>query len=621
MPGWYRIVTDRAVIRRAALTGLGVGTILTAVNQGERILAGNLPASAIVPIVVSYLAPFLVSLASSVIALRIERRDRAAATELLEREIDAINRFPGQNPHPVLRMTPDGRLTYANASSAPVRAALGVEVGDMLPDPTRRALLDGAASTPPISIEVAHEHRTFALLPVSVPELGVYNLYGTDITAAKVVERFPDRNPNPVLRMTPSGSLGYGNEASAPIRDALGVIVGDPLPPELLDQIHAALEDPATDPIEVAGDGRTYRLRPVHVPEFDFTNLYGTDVTAEKAVVKFPDENPNPVLRLTREGRMTYANPVSVLVRKALGAEVGDTLSPEAFERISGALADGQAGTVEVEADGRIYALRVVRVYEFDSINLYGTDITAARQVEAFSRENERLLLNILPATIAERLRAGETVIADRFDDMAVLFADVVGFTDFASGLQPTEVVRVLNDVFSTCDRLADRFGLEKIKTIGDAYMVVGGLQHGDGEDGRHLPVTHAADVADMGLAMLDELAGMRIRDGGGLEVRVGMHVGPAVAGVIGLKKFIYDVWGDTVNTASRMESTGVPGRIQVTRETYERLEAAFEFERRGIVDVKGKGPIETWFVIGRRPAGKAARESAAGATTRASTS
>ena len=177
----------------------------------------------------------------------------------------------------------------------------------------------------------------------------------------------------------------------------------------------------------------------------------------------------------------------------------------------------------------------------------------------------------------------------------------------------------MLNDVFSTCDRLADRFGLEKIKTIGDAYMVVGGLQHGAGEDGVHLPATHAADVADMGLAMLDELAGMRIRDGGGLEVRVGMHVGPAVAGVIGLKKFIYDVWGDTVNTASRMESTGVPGRIQVTRETYERLEAAFEFERRGIVDVKGKGPIETWFVIGRRAAGKAGRDTAAGATTRAS--
>ena len=242
-------------------------------------------------------------------------------------------------------------------------------------------------------------------------------------------------------------------------------------------------------------------------------------------------------------------------------------------------------------------------------------------ELEAEQERSERLLLNVLPAPIARRLKDEPGVIADTFDEVTVLFADIVGFTEFADGRSAAEVVDVLNEVFSAFDDLADRHGLEKIKTIGDAYMVVGGLQHGDGEDDRHLPVTHAGDVADMGLAMLDELAGMRIRDGGGLEVRVGMHVGPAVAGVIGLKKFIYDVWGDTVNTASRMESTGVPGRIQVTRETYGRLEAVFDFERRGMVDVKGKGPIETWFVIGRRPAGKAARGSADGATTRASKS
>ena len=602
MPGWYRIVTDRGVLRRATLTGLGVGTILTAVNQGDRLLAGTMPSGALVPIAVSYLAPFVVSLASSVVALRIERRDQAAATELLEHEIEAINRFPGQNPNPVLRVTEGGELSYANASSEPVQLALGASVGAVLPPGTMDEIRSAARETPAGRLELSYGRQTFAVLPVHVPELGVYNLYGTDITAAKVVERFPDRNPNPVLRMNPRGDLAYGNEASDPIRRALGVEVGDPLPPELLAAVTAALEDPAASPVEVAGDGRTFRLSPVNVPEFEFTNLYGTDVTAEKAVVKFPDENPNPVLRLNREGRMTYANPVSTLVRQALGASVGEVLPPEAFARITGALADGPAGTVEVQAGGRTFALRVVRVYEFDSINLYGTDITASRQVETFSRENERLLLNILPATIAERLRGGETVIADRFDDMAVLFADVVGFTDFASRLSPTDVVGVLNEVFSTCDRLADRFGLEKIKTIGDAYMVVGGLQHGDHEGDDHRPETHASDVADMGLAILEELAKMQVRDGGGLEVRVGMHVGPAVAGVIGLKKFIYDVWGDTVNTASRMESTGVPGRIQVTRETQLRLASEFEFERRGIVEVKGKGQVETWFLLGRLP-------------------
>jgi adenylate cyclase len=146
-----------------------------------------------------------------------------------------------------------------------------------------------------------------------------------------------------------------------------------------------------------------------------------------------------------------------------------------------------------------------------------------------------------------------------------------------------------------------------KVKTVGDAYMVVGGLQDAaEADHARH--ASHAADVAEMGLAMLDELGRYRQPDGTGLQVRVGMHVGPAVAGVIGLKKFIYDVWGDTVNTASRMESTGIPGRLQVTRETRDRLEGEFDLERRGIVEVKGKGPIETWLLIGRKATAGAAK-------------
>jgi class 3 adenylate cyclase len=607
MAHWYRVVSDPGVLRRAVITGLGVGTLLTAIDHGSDLLRGSLPASAPLQIAVSYAIPFLVSLASSAIAIRVARRDSTAATDLLEREIDAINRFPGQNPNPVLRMTEEGRLTYANASSAPIRAALRVDVGDAISPAAVADLVAAAAATPPGTIEVTHDRQTFAVLPVHVPELGVYNLYGTDVTGAKVVERFPDRNPNPVLRMTPDGALWYGNEASAPIRRALRVEVGDPLPPALLEQLHAALASRDAPPVEVAGEGRTFRLTPVSIPEFEFTNLYGTDITAQKAVDKFPNENPNPVLRLTQSGRMTYANPASALVRRGLGAEVGEALEPTVLARVEAALADGSSGSFELEVEGRTFAIRVVHVYEFDSINLYGTDITAARQVEAFSRENERLLLNILPASIAARLRGGETVIADRFDDMAVLFADVVGFTELSTRLEPTDVVGLLNEVFSTFDRLADRFGLEKIKTVGDAYMVVGGLQAADEPDhARH--ASHAADVAEMGLAMLDELGRYRQPDGTGLQVRVGMHVGPAVAGVIGLKKFIYDVWGDTVNTASRMESTGIPGRLQVTRETRDRLEGEFDLERRGIVEVKGKGPIETWLLIGRKATAAAAK-------------
>jgi class 3 adenylate cyclase len=512
-----------------------------------------------------------------------------------------MDRFPDQNPNPVLRMSSAGTLVYANAAATPIAAAWGAAVGGPLPDAVVTALRDAARLSPPGSVEIVSGRRTFDVLAVHIPDLDAYNLYGTDITAAKVVERFPDRNPNPVLRMTPAGDLWYANDASRPITAALGITVGDPLPPSLFEALAACLADPSARVPEVAGEGgRTYRLKPVSIPEFDFVNLYGTDITAEKAIDKFPNQNPNPVLRLTRAGLMTYANPASLLVRRALGAEVGDELDPAVFARVVAASEHPTDPTMEVEADGTVYRLRVVAVYEFDSINLYGTDITAARQVERLNAENEALLLNILPRSIAERLRGGETTIADRFTDMTVLFADVVGFTALSARLNADEVIGLLNEVFTVCDQLAERFRLEKIKTVGDAYMVVGGLQtvYGYAEEAH---ATHAEDVADMGLAIIAAVAQLGRERGLPLEIRVGMHVGPAVAGVIGLKKFIYDVWGDTVNMASRMESTGVPGRMQVARETVERLSPAFDVEPRGLVDVKGKGRIETWFVRGRR--------------------
>jgi class 3 adenylate cyclase len=172
---------------------------------------------------------------------------------------------------------------------------------------------------------------------------------------------------------------------------------------------------------------------------------------------------------------------------------------------------------------------------------------------------------------------------------MTVLFADVVGFTELSSRLEPREVVDMLNRVFTSFDGLVDGFGLEKIKTIGDAYMVVGGLAS-DGED-------HAVRVTQLGLRMLEEAH--RVVDPEPIELRIGVHSGPAVAGVIGLKKFIYDVWGDTVNTASRLESAGVPGRIQVSRSTFERLSGSFRFEPRGEIELKGKGLVEAYLVVG----------------------
>jgi len=202
-------------------------------------------------------------------------------------------------------------------------------------------------------------------------------------------------------------------------------------------------------------------------------------------------------------------------------------------------------------------------------------------------RQSDALLRNVLPDAIAVRLKAGERVIADQHDHASVLFADIVNFTPLAGTRAPSDVVGILNGLFTAFDRLADRFALEKIKTVGDAYMVVAGVPEPRGD--------HAEAAVQMALAMHAIMGEQPELDGGLLEIRTGIASGPLVAGVIGEQKFSYDLWGDTVNTAARMESSGIPGCIQVTDETCRLLGGRYPFVRRQGVEVKGKGLMETW--------------------------
>ncbi len=205
----------------------------------------------------------------------------------------------------------------------------------------------------------------------------------------------------------------------------------------------------------------------------------------------------------------------------------------------------------------------------------------------------ENLLLNILPGSIADRLKAQPGTIADQFRAASVLFADVVDFTPRSEHLAPAEVVGMLDLLFSHFDTLADRYGLEKIKTIGDCYMVAAGVPSPRPD--------HAPVLARLALDMVAATRSSEAVGDLGLELRIGINSGPVVAGVIGRKRFLYDLWGDAVNTASRMESQGTPGRIQITRATYELIKGEFMCEPRGPVSVKGKGDMETWYLVARR--------------------
>ncbi|MFB2918994.1 adenylate/guanylate cyclase domain-containing protein [Aerosakkonema funiforme] len=288
--------------------------------------------------------------------------------------------------------------------------------------------------------------------------------------------------------------------------------------------------------------------------------------------------------------------------------ELGIWVNPQDRDRIRQMLAQNGFVRNQECAFRSKSASIIVGLLSAEKIHLNGepcllvvtTDITYRVRMEEALRyqqqQTERLLLNILPAAIADRLKLEETTIADSFEESTVLFADIVGFTELSAVRDPVALVELLNKIFSSFDSLTDRHGLEKIKTIGDAYMVVGGLPMPRRD--------HAEAVAELALDMQMQINIFNAETRQNLQLRVGINTGPVVAGVIGTKKFIYDLWGDTVNTASRMESHGIPGQIQVTASTYTLLRDKYLFEERGPIPIKGKGEMTTYFLIGRKDCG-----------------
>jgi class 3 adenylate cyclase len=228
----------------------------------------------------------------------------------------------------------------------------------------------------------------------------------------------------------------------------------------------------------------------------------------------------------------------------------------------------------------------------------------AEESLRVEQKKSERLLLNVLPQEIAERLKSVQsltkvhlktsgTIVADSFDEVTVLFADIVNFTEYAASISPSQLVNILNDIFSDFDHLVEQYELEKIKTIGDSYMVVGGLPIPSKD--------HAEAIAEMALNMQSSIQKFKRGDGSPFSLRIGIHTGQAIAGVIGTKKFIYDLWGDTVNVASRMESQGIAGCIQVTEATYLLLKHKYQFDAMREIDIKGKGIMRTYLLIDRK--------------------
>lgn len=284
---------------------------------------------------------------------------------------------------------------------------------------------------------------------------------------------------------------------------------------------------------------------------------------------------------------------------------VGFVVAAATYDRPGSLLIDGFI--LGAATFGTLLALRLL---EGSRRRVFVQDLVIAEQSAELAAEKEqaeRLLLNILPERISTRLRDGEHTIADKYPAVSVLFADIVGFTPLVARLSPAEMIELLGGLFASFDELTGERGLEKIKTIGDAYMVAAGLPESM-ED-------HAERAVDLGLAMIDAATrvGPLVR-GSGCVLRVGVHSGPVVAGVIGRRKFAFDVWGDTVNVASRLESQGMPNRVHISRATWLMVRDRFEAEPQGSLRLRGLGSVQTYAVSGRR-AGLAVEQPRATAT------
>lgn len=325
---------------------------------------------------------------------------------------------------------------------------------------------------------------------------------------------------------------------------------------------------------------------------------------SDRQIVDLLESMTDGFFALDRQWRFTYVNRVAAQLLKR---EIDDLLGRNFWEEFPEAIGSKfethyrQAMNQQVSVNFEEYDrplrrwLEVRAFASYEGLSVFVHDITERKQTAQALRwekkKVERLLLNILPREIAKQLKEEPGLIAQGFEEITILFADLVNFTPLAAKTSPHDLVSLLNEIFSSFDRLCDKHDLEKIKTIGDAYMVAGGLPT-PRED-------HAEAIADMALDMQQSLELFNQARGTDLSLRIGINTGAAIAGVIGIKKFIYDLWGDAVNTASRMESHGVPGRIHISETTCTHLGDRYRVKKRGRIAIKGKGEMTTYFLLG----------------------
>ena len=509
--------------------------------------------------------------------------------------IKVLEKFPDQNPNPVLRFSEQGALIYYNESSKNIVDEWRIKLNEK---PDQKILDNFLFLKKDYSIntfEVIAKNKTYRLKAVYVEEINCINLYGSDITAKKVIDKFPDQNPNPVMRVSREGKLTYFNDASSRIIQHYHLALGQLISGPLVDLIGktAITEDIANGEITVGK--KSYLVYLVPVPEFDFIIIYGSDITANKLVNKFPDQNPNPVMRFNREMQLQYFNDASNYIVENWKIGINENIPDDIIANLENQNSP-LLHNMEIEIGERTYYFNIVEIGEFDFFLLYGTDITDAKDKEMILTK----LSKYFSPQVYSSIFTGEldVNISTNRKNLTVFFSDIKGFTTITEKLEPEKLTEFITHYLTEMTDIAISYGGTIDKYIGDAIMIFFGdpTTKGLRED--------AISCVSMALKMQEKLKLIRKKwKSFGitemLDVRMGIHTDVCTVGNFGSKdRLDYTVLGNGVNLASRLESSAKPNEILISENTYNIIRKDINCKYVNEIKVKGKShPIKTFQV------------------------
>ena len=505
-----------------------------------------------------------------------------------------LEKFPDENPNPVVRFSGDGILLYSNKGSEEIIKAWDISVGDKAATDIMDKLMPAKNGRTEQNFEISVIEQTFLLKAVYVEELDCINVYGSDITARKVINKFPDQNPNPVMRVSKEGVLDYYNNASTRIVKHFKMGTGKIVPEPLIELVGKTVLTGKMTRSEIAAEHNTYSIDLIPVDQFGFIIIYATDITAHKVVDKFPDENPNPVMRFTNQFQLQYYNEASDYIIESWGTQLNHQIPDDMVSELKNATRNNYR--LEKIIGDRTYYFSIVEIPEFDFFLMYGTDVTESKAKEMILGK----LSKYFSPQVYDSIFTGklDVNINTTRKNLTIFFSDIKGFTTITEKLEPETLTELITDYLTEMTNIAIDHGGTVDKYIGDAIMIFFGdpTTKGVKDD--------AVTCVRMAMKMKERLRSIRRkwRSFGiaeGLDIRIGIHTDVCTVGNFGSEdRLDYTVLGNGVNLASRLESAAKTNEILISENTYNIINKEIKCEYIDEISVKGRShPVKTFQV------------------------